>query len=312
MVKLYSHMNRESFERLSDSKKQIIERANHAVYNRELSATDFFSICRRVLTVEEFNSLFTEAVEPTETVEQEDIKTEYIEDIMQYSGVDLKEEADNIMKEAENNVHFNQYDNREDKNSKIETLFNPVLFQDFVVRVAEHKQTNITPEGLYLVFQVMKRKIIDFVERLDVVSKMRVESGLKDYNFKIENEVSKQLWYLNEMEKSLEDRLMVKKEDDSKKKKVVQEREDLIIKKKQSSSVAMAAMGIEQKSWMIGDGMKNSEDVSKFTPVYSPFDERGFDNKIRNRSITMKDFVYVLERDRRYNKSVFLIQYYFK
>lgn len=305
-------MNRESFERLSDSKKQIIERANLAAYNREISATDFFSICRRVLTVEEFNSLFTEAVNPAEQAEQEDIKTEYIEDIMQYSGIDLKEEADNIMKEAEHNVQFNQYDTREDKNSKIESLFSPGLFQDFIVRVAGNKQARITPEGMYLIFQVMKRKIADLVERLDTVSKMRVESNLKEYNFKIENEVSKQLWYLNEMEKSLEDTLIVKKEEDSKKKKVIQEREDLIIKKKQSSSVAMAAMGIEQKSWMIGDGMKGSEDVSKFTPVYSPFDERGFENKLKNRTITMKDFVYVLERDKRYNKSVFLIQYYFK
>lgn len=307
-------MNRANFEKLPENKKQIIERAYFAAYNKEITASDFFTICRRALDESEFNSLFAEAT--TKEVapgmdKQEDIKTEYIEDIMQYSGIDLREEAENITKETEYSVRFDQQDNREDRNSKIESLFKPLPFQEFIIKIARQKQMRITPEGIYLLFQIMKRKILDLVDKLDSASKIRVEGGLTGFNFKIENEVSKQLWYLNEMEKVLEDKLMLKREEESKKK-TIQEREDLVIRKKQSSSVAMAAMGIEQKSWMMGEGTRSGEDSSKFTPIYTPFDEKGFDNQVKNRSITMKDFVYVLERDKRYNKSVFLVQYYFR
>jgi len=309
-------MDRSSFEKLPEKKKHIIEKAYYAAYEKEISATDFFAICRNVLTDDEFNTLFKETVvreEPKQdTQPQDDIKTEYIEDIMQYSGIDLKEEADNIVKESDHGSRFESYDSREDKNSRIDSLFKPLLFQEFIVRIAAQKQMNITSEGIYLLFQIMKRKILDFIDRLDAASKIRVESNLSGFSFRIENEVSKQLWYLNEMEKILEDKLMIKKEEDSKKKKTMQEREDLIIKKKQSSSVAMAAMGIEQKSWMTGDGAKSSEDAAKFIPIYSPFDEKVFEAKTKGRTIVMKDFIYVLERDKRYNKSVFLVQHYFK
>ena len=310
-------MNRESFELLPENKKQIIERAYFSAYNKEITPSDFFIICRQTLTDEEYDSLFNENINTTQEseVQPEEIKTEHIEDIMQYTGVDLKEEAEKIVKEAEYNVGYEPVDNREDRNSRVESLFNSVLFQEFVVRIAAQRQMKISNDSIYLIFQIMKRKILDLNDKLEKTSKIRVESALSDFNFKIENEVSKQLWYLNEMEKILQDKLIVKKEDDQKKKKVIQEREDLVIKKRQSSSVAMAAMasmGIEQKSWMVGDGLKTAEDNSKFVPIYSPFDEKGFDSKIKNRTITMKDFIYVLEKDKRYNKSIFLVQYYFK
>lgn len=310
-------MNRARFEKLPENKKQIIEKAYFAAYNKEISPSDFFMVCRRALTEEEFNSLFSnQRDEPRETRQemqpQEDIKTEYIEDIMQYSGIDLKEEADMIVKESDHAGRFEQYDNREDRNSKIESLFKPLAFQEFIVRIAGQKQMKITTEGIYLLFQIMKRKVLDFTDRLDAASKVRVESGLGGFSFHIENEVCKQLWYLNEMEKVLEDKLMIKKEEETKKKKPMNEREDLAIKKKQSSSVAMAAMGIVQKPWMTGDGVRSGDEGSKFTPIYSPFDEKGFEAQIRGRTITMRDFIYVLERDKRYNKSVFLVQHYFR
>lgn len=308
-------MNREVFEKLPEHKKHVVEKAYFAAYNKEITPSDFFIICKRTLSDAEYNALFNES--GTDTVQREphqteDIKTEHIEDIMQYSGIDLKEEAENITRYAESNVGFDQYDTVEDKRMKIESLFNPHAFQDFILKICMQRNIRITSEGIYLIFQIMKRKILDFADKMDAASRIRAEANLGEYNFKIENEVCKQLWYLNELEKAKLDKLMIRKEEDPKKKKVIQEREDLLIKKRQSSNVAMAAMGIEQKSWMTGDGFRTSEDSSKFTPIYAPFDEKGFDGKIKGRIITMKDFIYVLERDKRYNKSVFLIQHYFK
>lgn len=308
-------MNREIFEKLPGHKKQVVEKAYFAAYNKEITPSDFFIICRRTLSDVEYSALFNEGNGDTaqkESQKTEDIKTEHIEDIMQYSGIDLKEEAENITRYAESNVGFDQYDTAEDRRSKIESLFNTRAFQDFILKVCMQRNIRITNEGVYLIFQIMKRKILDFTDKMDAASRIRTEASLGEYNFKIENEVCKQLWYLNELEKIKLDKLMIKKEEDPKKKKIIQEREDLLIKKRQSSNVAMAAMGIEQKSWMIGDGQSNSEDASKFTPIYAPFDEKGFDGKIKGRIIAMKDFIYVLERDKRYNKSVFLIQHYFK
>ncbi|KAI5177594.1 hypothetical protein PAEPH01_2484, partial [Pancytospora epiphaga] len=121
-----------------------------------------------------------------------------------------------------------------------------------------------------------------------------------------------QMWYLNELEKGKIERLMIKKDEDQKKKKVIQEREDLLIKKRQSNTIAMAAMGLKQKSWMNVGALKTGEESCKFNSIYSPFDEKAFDERVKNCIITMKDFLYVLERDKRYNKSIFLIQHYFK
>lgn len=307
-------MDREIFDKLPEEKKQILEKAYFSAYNKEITPSDFFAVCKRILTKQEYKALFKDMASDANQIEQppEDIKTEHIEDIIQYSGIDLKEEADNITKFAEKNIGYGQYDNIEDTNSKIDSLFNPQAFQDFIVKICSQRSLKISSEGIYLIFQIMKRKILDFADKMDAASKIRTEANLSEFNFRIENEVCKQLWYLNELEKVKLEKLMLKKEEDPKKKKVIQEREDLLIKKRQSSNVAMAAMGIEQKSWMTGDGLKSSDDGSRFVSIYSPFDEKGFDAKIKGRTINMKDFIYVIERDKRYNKSIFLIQHYFK
>ena len=81
---------------------------------------------------------------------------------------------------------------------------------------------------------------------------------------------------------------MIKKDEDlkkKKKKKVILEREDLLIKKSQSNSVAMAAMGLKQKSWMSTDTSKGNDESNKFSSICAPFDEKAFDGKIKGRKI---------------------------
>lgn len=318
-------MNRESFEKLPEEKKKIIEEAYFAAFKKEIAPGDFFTICRKTLTESEYMSLFNEqsrGAAPSSAAQpgapaaprdqpREEIKTEYIEDIMQYSGIDLKEEADNIVKEAEHHVSAGTYEDT-DVNSQIDSLFNVGPFKDFLGKICTARGVRMTDEGMRLLFMVIKRKILDLTDKMDEACKTRTEARLADFSFQIDNEVTKQLWYLNELEKVRMEKLMIKKDEDLKKKKVIQEREDLLIKKRQSNTVAMAAMGIKQRSWMSTDSSKMSEDSSKFSSIYSPFDEKAFDDKIKGRIITMKDFLYVLERDKRYNKSIFLIQHYFK
>lgn len=308
-------MNEEFFDELPEDKKQIIKRAYYAAFNKEITLSDFVTICRRTLTDVEFSRLFNQQLEKEqqneEPVQKDEIKTENIEDIMQYSGVDLKEEADNIVREAEYYVSSGAYTG-EDKFDTTDSLINLDLFREYVYRLCALKNLRVSEDGLRLLFMVIKRKILDFADKMDEACALRTEAELKNYSFQIDNEVSKQLWYLNELEKTKIEKLMIKKDEDPKKKKVIQEREDLLIKKKQSNTVAMAALGIKQKSWMVSETELEQQESNKFNPIYAPFDEKGFELRIKNRTITMKDFIYVLERDKRYNKSIFLIQYYFK
>lgn len=304
-------MNKDAFERLPNEKKKIIETAYFSALRKEISPSQFFGICKEALTQEQFEYLFSKK---SAQKEPEEIKTEHLQDIMQYSGVDLKEEADQIVKEAETNVGFGNYE-EEDVSNNMHSLLNTQMFREFVVKVCKSRKVGITEDSFFLLFQVVKRKILHFIERMDEASRHRVEHNLSEFIIRINNDLSRQLWCLEQIEKTEFDKLMIKRsEDDGKKKmkKTVQEREDLIIKKRLSNTVALAALGIQQKSWMNAEDTRVSEENTTFNSIYSPFDEKALEKRVAGRTIMMKDFLYVLERDRRYNKSIFTIQHYFK
>ncbi|KAL6121653.1 hypothetical protein NUSPORA_01390 [Nucleospora cyclopteri] len=245
---------------------------------------------------------------PKRSKGDDNLKTENIDDIMQYTGVDLKEEADNIVKDIYTN-YTESFSNVDFTNSQTthEDLFNIKAFSKYINNCCANRRVKITEDGVSLILLVIYRKIMDLLEKMDIASKVRIELNLNLYDFNIKNEHSKQLWYLNELEKLKFDKLNMQY-DKEKKKKQVQEREDLIIKKRQSNSVAMAAMGIKQKSWM--NPVEKIDEITRFESIYSPFDDKIYAGK--NRIITHKDFIYVLERDKRYNKSIFLLQQFYK
>ncbi|KAF9762768.1 Transcription initiation factor TFIID subunit 4 [Nosema granulosis] len=305
-------MNRENFERLPMDKKRIIEEAYYSAANKQITPSDFFAICKEALTAEEYDLIFPN--EKKATKEQEDIKTEHLQDILQYSGVDLKEEADQIAKETEHNIGYYSYDD-EDVNSQMYSLLNPKLFKEYVQKLGKTRGMFISEDSYILLFQILKRKLLDLVEKLDQASKVRVEYELSKYVIKINNDLTRQLWCLEQIEKSELERLMINRdEDDTKKKpkKHIHEREDLVVKKKMSNTIAMAALGIKQRSWMTDEDTQISKDTTQFNSIYAPYDDKMVDKRIATRAISMKDFIYVLERDKRYNKSIFTIQHYFK
>ena len=105
-----------------------------------------------------------------------------------------------------------------------------------------------------------------------------------------------------------------KNEDDGRKraKRMIQEREDLLIKKRMSNTVALAALGGSQKLWMsMCDTTNNKESETQLRSLYSPYDEKEHEKRVKDRTLTMGDFLFVLEHDRRYNKSIITIQQYF-
>ncbi|KAH9411715.1 putative transcription initiation factor TFIID [Ordospora pajunii] len=307
-------MNKEAFDKLPLDKKKIIEAAYFSTVRKEISASQFFGVCRGALSKEQFESLFSSNMGGGPSKVQEEIKTEHLQDIIQYSGVDLKEEAEQIVRDAETNVNFGEYDD-EDVNGQMSSLLNVQLFREFIMRAGSSRKVMIGEESLLLLFQVIKRKMIDFIEKMESASRNRVEYNLSEFIIRINNDLSRQLWCLEQIEKTEMEKFMIKKGEEEGKKKVkrtIQEREDLVIKKRMSNTVALAALGIQQKSWMSAEDVRMNEENTSFNSIYSPFDEKALDRKVQNRTITMKDFLYVLERDRRYNKSIFTIQHYFR
>jgi hypothetical protein len=64
-------------------------------------------------------------------------------------------------------------------------------------------------------------------------------------------------------------------------KKVIEEREDLQIKKRNSNTIALHALGVQQKSWMTADeGDLNDKSDSNFHSLYSPFNEKDLEKKV--------------------------------
>jgi hypothetical protein len=293
-------MNKETFESLPDFKKRKIEDAYYAASNKQISPTDFFNICKEILNFEEYANLFPRNTE---------IKTEHLEDILQYSGVDLKEENEKIM---EYNLTY-MNDDGEDLENQLYSLLNVKLFKEYVQRLAKNRKLMVSEDVYHLLFLILKRKLLDFCAKMDEMSLIRVEQSLLNQNIQIKNDLTRQLWCLEQIEKSEMEKLNVSRTEEKKtKKKNIQEREDLVVKKKLSNTVAMQALGIQQKSWMSGDEQTTNRNFTKFKSIYSPYDDKYIEKKVSGRSINMKDFLYVLEKDKRYNKSVFTIQHYFK
>lgn len=293
-------MNKDVFESLSDLKKRKIEDAYYSASNKQITPSDFFRICKELLSAEEYNNLFPRTTE---------IKTEHLEDILQYSGIDLKEENEKIM---EYNLNYAQ-DDYEDYNDQIQSLCNIKLFQEYIQKIAKTRKLVVSDQVYHLLFLILKRKLLEYADRMEEMSLIRTDAIVLNQNLSIKNDLTRQLWVLEQIEMSEMEKLNINKNDDKKsKKKNIQEREDLVVKKKLSNTVALQALGMQHKSWMSGEDQVVNKNSTKFKSIYSPYDDKLIERNLSNRTINMKDFLCVLEKDKRYNKSIFTIQHFFK
>ncbi|KAM0675809.1 hypothetical protein GVAV_000584 [Gurleya vavrai] len=303
-------MNNNFLESLPQEEKEIIEDLYQQVLDNEISKQDFFNKVRELIGSQNLLHLFNKSQETQ-------IKTDHLQDIIQYAGVDLKEEQENITRDAEiyremayDSVNYDL----EDYNSTAESLLNVQLFVEFINRIILARGMKINDEAYQTTFMVLKRKICDFIDKLVEASKIRVDASRNEFNLLVENDIRRQLWVLEQNEQREMEKLKFKRDDDEHKKKIkktVQEREDLLIKKRMSNTVALAALGSKQKSWMSFGEESIKENETPFHSLYSPFDEKEQDRKVFDRVINMQDFLYVLEHDKRYNKSIITIQQYF-
>lgn len=250
-------INKEIFLNLSEEKQQFIEHAFLEVKEGNITVDQFIEGCAQNLTDYEYSNLFIQTypqqnvnksndVEsqeevndasfrhsayrkmetPEENVHEINAKKQQknednIDDIMQYTHINLKEEAENIIKE----LCFTYNDNISIINNQVGTcsfdaLFNLKMFSKYINSCCANRQIKITEDGVSVIFLALYRKIWDFVEKLDQASKIRTETEMSDYNFSVLNEHSKQMWFLNEIEKAKYDKLNMHTEKERKKKNV--------------------------------------------------------------------------------------------
>lgn len=286
----------------------------HMLQDGRMNMEDFLLMCEPIVSPQEFAAIFDTQL-PKQTPLNVEIKTEHLQDIIQYSGIDLKAEAENIAKESERLIAFT-YDTRMDYNDDPNSLFNMKALVDLVGRICRARKVNVLDDVYYVIFLIVRKKLADVYEKMVRVSKIRVGEEMHGYIIRIENDIRRQLWVLEQIEKEEFKKLKIEKVDSDEKKKlkkVIEEREDLLIKKKLSNTVALAALGIQQKSWMnADDGSNFDHSDSQFQSIYAPFNEKDLEKKTLNRQVTVEDFLFVLERDKRYNKSIFTVQQYYK
>ncbi|ORE00580.1 hypothetical protein A0H76_2382 [Hepatospora eriocheir] len=317
-------INRDFYVKLDKEKKELIEKTYYSLKGGSIQYNDFIDICKSVLDTDEYDQLFFESEETNITSKpqreetyddrgdekgdgrEEKKKKDNIDDVMHYTGIDLKEEADNITKDLDyvGNLQNVGFDNTL---NGFDDMFNVNQLTKFINSCCINRNVKITEDAVNLIFNTLYRKIRDLLDKLNEASKLRTNTGVLVRDMGVLNEHSKQLWYLNEYEKELHLKLNLKKEEERQKRKQVTEREDLVIKKRQSNTVAMAAMGIKQKSWMKHDSQKD-DDINRFEQLYAQIDYQAFEKQQDNRIITVDDLIYVLEKDKRFSKSVFLLQ----
>lgn len=293
-------MNQAFLESLPEDDREQICEWYVQLQEKEITLPYFVSRVRELVGQEGLSFLLGE---------EQEIKPDQLHDVIQYAGVDLKEEQENIVKQTE--TELGEDLTSEDYYNSIESLLNVKMFVEFIHKITKNRNFTINEEGIYAAFLVLKRRLQDFIEDIIEASKVRVDS--RRCNVEVINDIKRQLWCLEQNEQKLMDSLKIKRDDDDKKKvkSKVQEREDLLIKKRMSNSIALAALGGSQKLWMHNEPGIMKETETPFQSLYSPFDDKEHERKVKERTLTMQDFLFVLERDKRYNKSIITIHQYF-
>jgi len=291
----------------ADARKEMLKLAEK-LKRGEITQEEYEEICSEIIENAEDRAERPEAKRGRPSL-RDDQNPEYISDIIKYAGVNLKEEALKIAKEADTLPYEDSRQEETDQRNTIGFLFDVNAYVHFLNRVCKLYDISISEEAAQAVFQATQRKLMDLLEKMIEHSKTKADLARSEYLIRIENDRKKQMWYLEQEEKLEMDKYRQKKETDEgdgKKKwrKMLQEREDLIIKKRLSNNVALAALGSQPKSWMTATP---SEEGSPYLSLLQNTEDRG--QKPAQRVITKSDFISVLARDKRYNKTTFAIKH---
>lgn len=208
------------------------------------------------------------------------VDTDVLQDILQGSGVDLKEEADNILKEQEyllTQVPVLQ-STTEDPRSSLEFLFNVDKLMHITRLIAEkhglHNAKSIDISVYEALLSGLKSRIGTMLDDIVLTSRNRVDILRSHFKMKIENDPRRQLAILecclyNQQEKSLsgsKDGRTEKRDEDNQEESATKrsrpgasgstskstglEKEEQYVKTRLTNITALGQLGAPIKPWM--------------------------------------------------------------
>lgn len=308
-------LGKKALDSLPAEARREIVKTGEKLKRGEINHGEYKEVCAEIIS--EYGVKEREEERGTETKRgrpfiKDDQKPEYMSDIIHYAGVNLKEEAMHIAKETEQGLPIDEgLRLTTDFQNTVDSLFDSSVFVYFVKKICSLRDVNVSEEAMQVVFQACKRKIMDLLEKMIQQSKFRTDVARSEYLIRIENDRRRQLWFLEQEERIEMEKYKSKKEDDDgdgnrKWRKILQEREDLIIKKRLSNNVALAALGSQPKSWMASTASSVDDGSAPYLTLLQGPEERTQKSTVR--IINKEDFLSVLSRDKKYNKSIFTIK----
>ncbi|RKP18295.1 hypothetical protein ROZALSC1DRAFT_23374, partial [Rozella allomycis CSF55] len=204
------------------------------------------------------------------------MKSEDLQDVLKYSGVNEEEEANEMLENIEE--YSVDEDDAKDLMSSYVNLVHVEGFKAAITRaMRKNGLGNIKEVCLdYLAIAVHER-IKHMLEELIAISRHRLDTQREQYSWKLLNDPKKQVWLLDKYDSDVNNLFMEGKEisgiqgDDGKMKKNKKvptkknEKEETAIKAKLANTTAFAALGGTKKSWMSGGGssVNNSSNVTR-------------------------------------------------
>lgn len=284
----------------------------------------------------------TAATEETE-VDVNKLDSSALQDVMQYSGVDLKAESEAIYRHHENHGYIQSGHIGKDPRMAYDHLLNSMRLKALIQSAVSLKGiTEVSEDCLELISQAVRQRIASAMVQLSKISNHRVGQGRSRFKIKIENDPKKQIWLLDQF--AIQENERVKAGQGSlttseamaarAKQKKVEKRigEDVAVKTKLANVTAAAATGLQLKSWMT-DATISSHDIS--SPTYdgssAPADEgsphqnvihfsqapsmtsltdKELQNQYAHRTINLKDLIFFTENDPHLRRTPLLLSLY--
>jgi hypothetical protein len=244
------------------------------------------------------------------------LDTNSLQDVIKYSGVDLKEEAENILRESDMlTQHSGSYS--VDIYSNHAQLVNQAVFRAKIAAAMKEKGVKNVNDDVYDYMAIaLIERMRHITEELIKISHQRVDHRREMFKWKAINDPKKQVWMLDKYENDLnkpkeegeEEPQVTTEGKKPKKMKKTNEKEDVAVKTKLTNSTALAALGMTRKSWMTQSLPKSDTQASSFkeskTNMASTTSARKHHQaQLQRRAVALKDLILFMENEHPLRKS---------
>lgn len=291
-----------------------------------------------------------EAYDPSDVTKMDSAS---LQDVIQYSGIDLSAEAEMIQSDFATAMPAGGFA-AQDVRLRPDFFLNPARLKAIVYMAARSRGlTSVNEDVFDLLALAVQRRLGNVISGMAEISKHRVDIKRSSFKIKVENDPKKQLWLLEKLLEEAEDRMQTGPEDKAakgkkagaagtgEKSKGTGGGEDVLVKARLANTTALAALGVQQKSWMTAgivglqaataatrnpettpsdsaDPNASGEPVEPVkiplhfsqAPSLTPATDRDLAAVIAQRRLTVKDLVFYCERDPHLARSKIMLTLY--